>query len=171
MVASAITGSDQPHAPELHVALTGLLVVLILACSACVFNPGVSRQLDLPGPQITEIDRNGNTQIVGTASIANFSGHFKMQAPQQLDPPAPVDPADGSVILDPRFSYWLASDDQFFVSWENYSLLLPCVGSSDFSYNLCADQTLLSRLWNSPSQCAADTLTATADYQFKSRAW
>lgn len=141
--------------------LLAQLPATALAVTACLCfgGGGCVRTVALPvapGPQIYDINGN-NVNHTGTATVTNLSGQFKLPPNQQLDPPAPLG-GDGNVALDPAFNYWLKSDDQVLVSWNDFSLDLPCAGSSDFQYNLCADQTLLQQGASNPSQCPRDIL-------------
>ena len=135
-------------------ALTALAACLWLPSTACIHSANVHVG---SGPQIIDVDQNGNATVTGTASITGLSGQFELPPNRQLDPPAPLG-SDGNVPLNPQFSYWLASDDQVLVSWSDYTLDLPCSGSSDFQYNLCADPALLSNGASHPSQCPSDIL-------------
>lgn len=136
--------------------LTSALAVTVCLCFG---GGGCVRTVALPvapGPQIYDVN-GSNVNHTGTAGVTNLSGQFELPPNQQLDPPAPVG-GDGNVVLDPTFNYWLKSDDQVLVSWSDFSLDLPCAGSSDFRYNLCADQTLLQQGASEPAQCPRDIL-------------
>lgn len=130
---------------------------LAVAACLCFGGGGCVRTVALPfapGPQIYNVD-GSNVRNAGVASITSLSGQFKLPPNQQLDPPAPLG-GDGNAVLDPAFNYWLKSDDQVLVSWNDFSLDLPCAGSSDFHYNLCTDQALLQQGASNPSQCPND---------------
>src|SRR5271165_7191542 len=96
-----------------RLSMTALAVAVACLClggGACVSNVAIPVA---PGPQIYEVNGN-NVNHTGTATMTNLSGQFKLPPNQQLDPPAPLG-ADGNVVLDPAFNYWLKSDDQVLV--------------------------------------------------------
>ena len=107
--------------------LAGALAVWLACLLICSCRQGRSLPINPsnPGPAVN-------------APLAPFNGHFQVPA-GALNPVAPQDPA----ILD-KSTYWMAAGDTIPLTWDDYSLSLPCQKTGadpdsqpSFPYNLC----------------------------------